>query len=156
MKILGFISVILVFTVIAGCKTERTDSSEKLISTQVVTNINSAEGEGNHGDLPSFKFESTLYDFGVIIQGEKVSYIYKFINSGGSDLVISNVKASCGCTIPTWSKEPIAPGGSGEIELVFDSSGKKGIQKKSLTVLANTQPNTTKLEFTAEVIVPGS
>lgn len=103
-------------------------------------------------NLPTIKFNEKEYNFGVVINGEKVSHIYTFKNVGKSNLLISNVKASCGCTSPKWTKEPIAPGAEGYIELAFDSTGRLGRQRKTAIVYANTQPNETEIAFQCEVI----
>ena len=69
-------------------------------------------------------------------------------------MVLSNVKASCGCTTPSWTKEPVAPGASGEIHVEFDSKGKSGKQTKTVTITANTDPTTTILTITGEIQTP--
>ena len=91
--------------------------------------------------LPVMTFNETEYNFGTVIQGEKVSHKFKFTNTGKGNLVISSVKPSCGCTSPKWSREPIKPGEEGYIELTFDSSNKTGIQNKNVRIAANTIPN---------------
>ncbi len=151
-NIIAFSVIVFAFFAIS-CSSSTEESG---VNTDIVQNPNTANGTADTTNLPKFKFETLNYDFGVMVQGEKVSYTYKYKNIGGSDLIISNVKASCGCTVPKWNKEPLKPGAVGELELVFDSAGKRGIQHKTVTILANTQPNTVKLGFTAEVIVPGS
>ena len=77
------------------------------------------------GPLTSIEFEEDSYDFGEIMEGEKVVHLYKFKNTGKEPLVISNAKGSCGCTVPEWPREPIPVGGSGEIRVQFDSKGKR-------------------------------
>lgn len=103
------------------------------------------------GPLPVFKFERTEYDFGQIKEGDKVSYTYKFTNTGDAPLIIQGVDASCGCTAPDWSKEPIPVGGTGFVKAEFDSNGKQGIQNKVVTVRANTWPKSLILRFKAQV-----
>jgi hypothetical protein len=93
-------------------------------------------------------------NFGKIIQGEKVTYSFKFTNTGKSDLVITGASGSCGCTVPSFPKGPITPGKSGLIDVLFNSEGKKGIQNKTITVLANTQPNAVTLKIKVEIIEP--
>ena len=66
-------------------------------------------------------------------------------------MLISNAKGSCGCTVPKWPKEAIAPGASGEIQVTFNSRGKKGKQHKSVTLTANTDPANTRLYIKADV-----
>ena len=124
------------------------------VTTDVVKNDKSAQGDKNTGDLPAITFQETEHDFGKIIQGEKVSYSFKFTNTGGSALLISRVSTSCGCTVSKYPKVPIQPGESEFIEATFDSTHKKGYQNKAITVLANTQPNKTVVRIKAQVVLP--
>jgi hypothetical protein len=98
------------------------------------------------------EFEKKSHDFGTIKEGEKGTYVFKFKNTGDKPLIISNAQGSCGCTVPTFPKEPIAPGKTGEINVVFDSKGKPGPQTKKVTITANTLPEQTMLEIKANVI----
>ena len=100
---------------------------------------------------PVITFENTTYDFGSVNDGEKVSYAFKFKNTGKSPLIISNAIASCGCTVPDYPRTPIVPGGEGVISVVFDSTGKPGKQSKTITLTSNTLPPTTDLYLTGEV-----
>jgi hypothetical protein len=126
------------------------------VSSDVIENPNTASGKGDLSDLPAFKFEDELHDFGKIIQGESVSYQFRFRNTGKSDLIISDVSTSCGCTVPSYPKIPIRPGQSEAIKVLFNSSGKKGFQTKNIVIVANTQPNTTILRIKAEVMMSGT
>lgn len=149
-----FIIVCLLSILFYSCDSQSKDNQETL-SSDLVNNPISADDNALVADgLPVFTVSQNVHDFGTIIQGEKVSHIYKFKNTGKSDLIVSSVRASCGCTVPTYSKEPVKPGGEGEIEIVFDSSGRSGRQHKTITVLTNSQPNSVELSFTAEIIVP--
>lgn len=103
------------------------------------------------GKMPVLTFETTDHDFGTIPEGQKVEYTYKFKNTGSSELVISSAKASCGCTVPDYTKTPVAPGESGEVKVIFDSSGKGGMQQKTVTVTANTEKGSETLNFKADV-----
>jgi hypothetical protein len=87
--------------------------------------------------LTSISFEQERFNFGTIKEGEKVSYAFKFKNTGNRPLVISNAKGSCGCTVPQWPKEPIPPGGSGEIKVEFNSEKKLGKNDKYVMVEGN-------------------
>lgn len=103
------------------------------------------------GPLPAFSFTETTYDFGDIKEGAVVNHTFSFTNNGESPLIIESAKASCGCTVPRWPKEPIAVGSSGEIEVSFNSKGKPGIQNKTVTITANTNPKITKLFIKSNV-----
>jgi hypothetical protein len=103
------------------------------------------------GPTTGIKYENDRFNFGVIDEGEVIKHIFKFTNTGNEPLVISNAKGSCGCTVPTWPKEPIPPGASGEIKIEFNSKGKPGPQSKRVTVTANTNPTETFLEISGEV-----
>ncbi|MBX7141408.1 MAG: DUF1573 domain-containing protein [Chitinophagales bacterium] len=97
------------------------------------------------------KFDEMKYDFGDITEGEVVHHTFNFTNTGTNPLVISNAIGSCGCTVPTYPREPIAPGTKATIEVQFNSSGREGLQNKTITVTANTEPNPTVLTITANV-----
>lgn len=103
------------------------------------------------GPLPVAQFEKVEHDFGTIQDGQKVNYRYKLTNNGEAPLIIQSAQPSCGCTVPTFSQEPIPVGGSGFIDVEFDSSGKPGINNKTITVTANTWPKVTTLRFKAMV-----
>ena len=103
------------------------------------------------GPLPVVEFEKVDHDFGTVNEGQKVSYTYKFKNSGQAPLIIQNAAPSCGCTVPEWSKEPIPVGGTGYVKAEFDTNGKSGVQNKTITVTANTWPKSTTLRFKAMV-----
>lgn len=106
------------------------------------------------GDQPltTIKFEEMQHDFGDMNKGDVVKYSFKFRNTGSNPLVISNAHGSCGCTIPSYPKEPVPPGGESTIEVQFNSAGKEGLQNKSIAVTANTEPRQTVLTINANVI----
>lgn len=82
-------------------------------------------------------FEEKTHDFGDIKQGDKVDYTFKFKNTGTEPLIISNVQTTCGCTATNWTKEPVAPGKTGEVTASFNSAGKMGQQNKVISVYYN-------------------
>ena len=129
-------------------------NSDGKLPADVVHNPISASGDNDLGDLPVFEFRETLHDFGTVIEGEKVMYSFVFKNTGGDDLIISSVSASCGCTATKFTKEPIPPGKEGIITVTFDSTKRRGFQNKAITVAANTQPNKAVLRIKAMVISP--
>jgi Protein of unknown function (DUF1573) len=105
------------------------------------------------GPTTTIKYEEESFDFGMVKEDDHVVHIFKFKNTGTEPLVISNARGSCGCTVPTWPKDPIAPGAMGEIKVDFNSAGKPGNQSKRITVVANTNPTETFL--TIQGIVRG-
>ena len=120
------------------------DHAQDELSTDVIQNTNES-ATADPANAPQITFEHLVYDFGKIKQGEKVEHVFKFTNTGKSDLIISNAQASCGCTVPTWPKHPIKPGETGEIPVIFDSSGKENQVDKTITITSNTNPATTVL-----------
>jgi len=136
---------------VAGCKNNNTGNQ---LSGTLVNNPNSASGKVNTKDLPVMTFIEGSHDFGRINQGEKVSYSFRFKNTGKSDLIISDVRTSCGCTVSEYPKTPVKPGTENFIQVTFNSQGKVGAQNKIITVIANTQPNTQELSIKALIIVP--
>ena len=84
-----------------------------------------------------FKFDTEVHDFGSIKEGVQAEHTFKFTNTGKEPLVITNVQASCGCTTPTWSKEPIKPGAQGSVTAIYNSKGRPGNFNKAVTVTSN-------------------
>ncbi|PSJ74912.1 hypothetical protein C7N43_21610 [Sphingobacteriales bacterium UPWRP_1] len=117
-----------------------------------------AEGEVDP-NLPktTVEFAQMEHDFGKINEGDKVSHVFKFKNTGKEPLIIASAKGSCGCTVPEYPKEPIAPGAESQILVEFNSKGKKNMQTKTVTINANTDPNPMRLTIKADVTpAPGS
>ena len=104
-----------------------------------------------NGKTTSAKFDETSYDWGTIDEGKKMEHIFKFKNTGANDMIISDAHGSCGCTVPEWPKEPIKPGKSSQIKVIFDSKGKAGDQSKSVTITANTEPTNMVLMIKGKV-----
>jgi hypothetical protein len=84
-----------------------------------------------------FKFDTEVHDFGTVKEGVQAEHTFKFTNTGKEPLVITNVQASCGCTTPTWSKEPIKPGAQGSVTAIYNSKGRPGNFNKAVTVTSN-------------------
>lgn len=83
------------------------------------------------------KFTNYAHDFGTVVEGKVASHEFEFANTGNAPIVISNVTASCGCTTPFWTREPVLPGKKGKITASFNSSGRPGAFNKSITVSSN-------------------
>ncbi len=126
------------------------ETKEERLSTALVNNPSSAEGVKGI-NVPAIKFEKTEHDFGKILQGEQVSYTFKFKNVGSAPLIITSIEKTCGCTSPDYSSEPIKPGESGKITITYDSKGHKGFQNKRLVVKSNTNPSESILRIKAQV-----
>lgn len=103
------------------------------------------------GPSTSIKFKDTVHDFGNIKQDTENRKVFTFTNTGSEPLVIENAKGSCGCTVPKYPKEPIPPGGTGDIEVVYKPGKQKNQQTKTVTITANTEPENTILTIKANV-----
>lgn len=101
-------------------------------------------------DVAVFTWDNTSHDFGKIKQGTPVTHEFKFTNSGKTPLVITNVQASCGCTTPDWTKEPVMPGGQGFIKATFNAAS-PGAFSKTVTVTANIETGFVQLTIKGEV-----
>ncbi|MFT6814334.1 MAG: hypothetical protein ACJAZ3_000220 [Sphingobacteriales bacterium] len=84
-----------------------------------------------------FTFEKEVHDFGTVIEGDKAKYEFKFTNTGTEPLVLTAVNASCGCTTPEWTKEPVAAGATGIITVIYNSKNRPGPFNKSITIMSN-------------------
>lgn len=108
--------------------------------------------EKPEGPLPQMEFAEKTHDFGRITEGDVVTKVFTFKNTGEAPLIISNATSSCGCTVPSYPKDkPIAPGESGEIEVKYNSRGKKNQDNKVVRITANTWPATNNLTIKAFV-----
>ncbi len=99
-------------------------------------------------------FDKEVYNLGSMVQGEIVKYTITFKNTGEDLLIITSATASCGCTVPKWTKEPIPKGGEGQLEITFDSSGRYGKQSKSVKLITNSTERVVEVNFVAEVTAP--
>lgn len=104
-------------------------------------------------DMPktTIEFSETKFHFGTIKEGEKVKHSFHFKNTGSNPLLISNAIASCGCTIPSYPKEPIPPGGEGDILVEFNTKNRAGHQAKNVIVYSNAQQEAMSIGFEADV-----
>ena len=137
-RFISFVVLILIISCGSG------DEKKKLVDSNGI--VNEKENEA-----PEITFSKTSHDFGKISEGEVVGTNFNFVNTGNSNLLILDASASCGCTVPKWSKEPIPPGGKGVLEVIFDSSGREGKQNKSISVRTNASNQDVVLLITAEV-----
>lgn len=99
----------------------------------------------------TIQYYETRYNFGQINEGDVVKHAFRFKNTGNSPLLISKTDVSCGCTVPTFSKEPIPPGGEGQIMVQYNSANHPGHQQKNVIVHSNAQQEATSIGFEADV-----
>lgn len=117
-----------------------------------VLNSNVADVQEVSGPAAEFQFAEEEYDFGTVTEGAVVTHTFKFKNVGEVPLVIQNASASCGCTVPDYSKEPIPVGGTGEVQVKFNSANKVGIQSPTVRITANTKSPVTTVKLKGTVV----
>lgn len=157
------LSVFAMLALLASCQTANKDVKDQAresltnpASTAAVDpSATSVEPTVPTGPTTTMEFAETEFDFGTVQEGEKVSHTYKFKNTGKEPLIISDAKGSCGCTVPSWPKEPVAPGATGEILVEFNSQGKSGNRNQKVTLNANTNPPQTFLSLKGVVAGAG-
>ncbi|MFP2996004.1 DUF1573 domain-containing protein [Spongiivirga sp. MCCC 1A20706] len=144
MKKIALLSSVILLTFAIGCK-ENATSKVKAENVEVA-----AQRDANVGNFPVMKFEENEWDFGEIESRAAQQHVFKFTNTGKAPLVIANINTTCGCTAPEWTREPVAPGASGEILVKFNGSGQNQVTKR-LTVNANTESGKETLTIKAFV-----
>lgn len=159
------LSFVFLFVVLTSCKKEvSVATDESIIVDTSKSNIERIIEERQKqkaekkipadGKYPVITFKETEFDFGDIKQGDKVEHTFEFTNTGEADLLISTARASCGCTVPEFTEEPIKPGKSGKIKVTFNSAGKKGPTTKTITVVCNTANENEILTIKTNIQVP--
>jgi hypothetical protein len=127
-----------------SCKEE---SAVAKVNTENVTKA--AERDAVVGDFPAITFDKTEHDFGEIENGTPVETTFSYTNTGKAPLVVTNIKSTCGCTVPQgWSKEPLQPGESSQFTVKFNGKGANKISK-TVTVTANTEKGKEQVKITA-------
>lgn len=166
MKKVIYLSLLTIATIATSCKKENTASEAK---PEVTLNPNDTReiDAAKESAIPKavkdtvkrpekitvMTFDKVEHDFGVIKQGDIVEYSFKFKNTGDNDLLITDAKGSCGCTVPDYPREAIKPGESGKIRVSFDSKKKSGQQLKSITISANTQKMKEILRIKSTIVI---
>lgn len=148
--------LLLAALALAACKNSgsgHAPDEDSLLSTDLVHNPasgNTTTGVGR--ELPVLTFSGdTAHAFGTIREGEVVEHSFAFVNTGKAPLLVTGATASCGCTVPDYPREPIAPGASGTLRVSFNSKGKPGHQEKKVTVSSNTARGNQYLTISADV-----
>lgn len=148
--------IVFSLLIIGACKN---DSKKDNSFAKAVANDFSQEmqiptknGEVDTNNMAIITFEETTFDFGRIKEGDVINHEFKFKNTGNKDLFLLYHQATCGCTVPTFSKDPYKPGASGSLTIAFDSKGKKLSQNKKIKIYSNTFPNMTTLTLKGYVM----
>lgn len=150
------VSAAVLLLAATGCRlTDHSENGGQGVTTNDMQIPASGYQDTDPSRLPTITFDSTALDMGRIAEGVQVEKTYNFTNKGKIDLVITDVRASCGCTVAkNWPRMPVAPGAHGAITINFNSEGRPGKQHKTITVVANTTPPTTVLTLSGEVMAP--
>ena len=121
--------------------------------TSACSSSNRSESKANvdKATAPVMTFAKESHDFGQVNEGDKVVFDFFFTNTGKSALIISNATATCGCTVPEYPKQPLAPGKTGIIHVLFNSTGKSGMQNKIITLTTNTFKGNEELHLVGNV-----
>lgn len=117
------------------------------------TTLSQAATEVSQSGTPIMTFESTEVDYGVIHQNAEPYREFRFTNTGDAPLVISNAKGSCGCTVPEWSREPVAPGESSVVKVRY-ATNRIGKFSKTVTLTTNDEDGQHLLRIKGEVLKP--
>ena len=114
--------------------------------------VDAGTGEVDTANVAAITFGETTYEFGEVDAGAVVKHDFPFVNTGDVPLLITNARSTCGCTVPAYPEEPVAPGESGVISVAFDTKNKYGRQRKPVTIIANTYPAMTTIYVDGTVI----
>lgn len=138
----------LIVSLLAVTAISFTSCKENAADKVKAENVEAAsERDAQEVVYPTLDFEKSTHDFGTIDEGDVVEHTFTFTNNGKAPLVITAARGSCGCTVPTWTKEPVAPGDTGEMLVKFNSRGKRNQQNKTVTVTANTESGKETLQI---------
>ena len=135
------INLVVLFIFITGC-----NRSHNSIQVSDASNIKFTDS------MPVIKFNNPIANIGKLVSGEKAGMDFVYYNTGMKSLIILDAKASCGCTVPEWNKNPVLPGEKGIVRVVYDSSGELGMQNKSIRIISNARNRETDLIISAEVL----
>jgi hypothetical protein len=144
-----YIFIILVAALVASCNANDHSAHSEEDSAARAKRLDAAMDTNNVTQIQWL--DSIQQKLGKVKEGEQVAISWRFKNVGTKNLVIGNVSAGCGCTIPETPKEPIKPGEEGVIKAIFNSNNQMGSQNKNVMVMANTNPNSHALGFSIEV-----
>jgi len=158
--VLTLVNTVMIVSSDSGVSYEKTPLNNNIVSNAAATPAQPQIIDANAGAdvIPeptgpktTIEFAEMEHDFGTIEQNTKNPKTFTFTNTGTEPLIIANAKGSCGCTVPQYPREPIAPGETGEIEVVYSPGSQKNQQTKTVTITANTEPATTVIRIKANV-----
>lgn len=143
----------LVLVLLSGCRITDHTENDGDIDPRHISFPASGYENVDLDKMPVLTMDQTRLDVGKIVQGSKVEHRFTFTNTGGSALLLTDVRGSCGCTVSKdWPREPIAPGATGGVTVTFDSEGLDGKQTKTVTIVTNGTPSSTVLTVEGEVV----
>ncbi len=158
----AYVFIGLLLTLALACTDEATSNSGRSVKetpakeggriADIIRNPVTANEPLDTINVAKMVFSETSHQFGKVKAGETVKHTFKFTNPGKIPLLITNAKSTCGCTVPEWPDEPIEPGGTGEIQVKFNTKNRKDYQSKPVTITANTYPSQTILYMKGHVI----
>jgi len=148
------IQALLCLMLFVSCNSQPEPEDKGKLAAALVNNPHTANGLDtiSAARKPTLDFVDTVHEFGKIKEGEIVSYEFQFVNNGKTPLLIAGATGSCGCTVPEYPHDPVQPGKSGKMKVIFKSAGKPGHQEKSVVIHDNTLRGTHMLYIKAEVL----
>jgi hypothetical protein len=152
MAIMTNIRIVFFMLAIASLSACGNQGEGKVSSDMIHFAATASEGGADYKG-PVIQFDSTEFDFGILAVGQTVQHTFQFLNAGKSDLLITDVHPSCGCTaLKDWSQDPIAPGASGSITIEYKASAESGDVYKSIAIATNADPKDYKLFVKGKVV----
>lgn len=151
------VSIFTISLFIFSCQSEEEKAIDNELSNRLPTNLVENPRSANNSDSSSLAelghlvFSDTLHDFGNMKEGEIVEYNFEYTNTGKKDIIISEAKGSCGCTVPEFSKTPLKSGEKTSMKVTFNSQGKHGFNEKTVTITTNGNPSVYTLKINATV-----
>lgn len=139
-----FLTILMSSCILISCDIRKNKTSTDAVAADTTTQ--------QFNDSTTVQIIDSVYNFGKLVDGEKVEFNFRFKNTGNNPLIISSTSASCGCTVPEKPEEPIKPGETGFIKVVFNSQGRIGDSHKEVTVISNAHPAFPPLALRGEVI----
>lgn len=143
---------LLFLALLFGCETEPASAPENISPEELGPNaalirspVDAGDGTVDTTAVARMGFAEPTFEFGDVPQGEVVEHEFTFTNTGVLPLLITDARSTCGCTVPSYPKQPVAPGEEAVISVAFDTKNKSGRQSKPVTITANTYPATTTI-----------